>query len=250
MYPLKNDKDYIFGTRAIIEAINSGKELDRVLFARKTDSEILKEIFSLVRDHNIPFQYVPVEKLNRITRKNHQGVVAFISEISYFPLDEMIRQVYENGQDPRFLILDRISDVRNFGAIARSAECLGFNGLIIPEKGVAKVNADAVKTSAGALMKIPVARVKSITNTIKYLKDSGIRVLAVTEKTDTIIYHTDLKGPLALILGNEEKGISDNLLFLADDQIAIPMSGETESLNVSVAAAIFMYEVHRQRTLN
>lgn len=244
---MKNTRDFIFGTRAVIEAIRSGNDLEKILIARKTESEILNEIFSLSRDHEIPFQYVPWEKLNRITRKNHQGVIAFISPIPYFPLDELIQGVYERGEDPLFLILDQVSDVRNFGSVCRSAECLGFNGVIIPEKGSARVNADAVKTSAGALLKIPVSRVRSLPNTIKHLKDSGMRIIAVTEKSEKLIYDSRLAGPIGIILGNEETGISENILHLTDEQLCIPMKGETESLNVSVAASIMMYEAIRQR---
>lgn len=244
---MKKAKDFIFGIHSVSEALKSGKELDRVLFARKTESETLQELFRLVRDKGIPFQFVPFEKLNKITGKNHQGVIAFISEISYFPFNELITRIYESGNDPLLLILEGISDVRNFGAIARSAECLGFNGIIIPEKGAARVNADAVKTSAGALMNIPVSRVKSLPNAIKQMNDSGIRVYAITEKTDKKIFNAGMNGPLALLMGSEDKGISDNLLFLCDEEVSIPMKGKTESLNVSVAASISMYEVLRQR---
>lgn len=245
---MKKEQDYIFGTRAVLEAIKAGKEIDRVLIARKSDTPVSKELFTVVRENEIPWQFVPVEKINRITRKNHQGILAFLSEISYSPLVEIITRAYESGQDPLLVILDRVSDVRNFGAIARSAECLGFTGIVVPEKGSARINADAVKTSAGALMNIPVARVSSLANTLKYLKDSGIRIVAATEKTDKLLYQEKFSGPTALILGNEETGISENLLFLCDQKIRIPMHGETESLNVSVAASIMMYEVLRQRS--
>jgi 23S rRNA (guanosine2251-2'-O)-methyltransferase len=204
-------------------------------------------LLQLIRENKIPLQYVPREKIERVTRKNHQGVVAFISEITYFPVEELITSIYEKGNDPLLLILDGVSDVRNFGAIARSAECLGFNGIIIPEKGAASVTADAIKTSAGALMKIPVSRVRSLPNTIKFLKDSGIRIYAATEKAQKTAYDAVLAGPLAMVLGSEDIGISENILFLADEQLKIPLPGETESLNVSVAAGILMYEVLRQR---
>jgi 23S rRNA (guanosine2251-2'-O)-methyltransferase len=246
---LKKESDYIFGTHAVLEAIKTGREVDRVLIARKSDTPVSKELFALVRENEIPWQFVPVEKINRITRKNHQGVLAFLSEISYSPLPEIITRAYESGRDPLLVLLDRVSDVRNFGAIARSAECLGFSGIIVPEKGSARINADAVKTSAGALLKIPVARVSSLANTLKYLKDSGIRIVAATEKTDSLVFQEKYSGPLALVLGNEETGISENLLFLCDDKVRIPMHGDTESLNVSVAASIMMYEVLRQRAL-
>lgn len=244
---MKKESDYIFGTRAVIEAIKAGKEIDRVLIARKSEASIVKELFALAREKEIPFQFVPVEKINRVTRKNHQGVLAFLSEITYSPLNEIITRSYEAGKDPLLLILDRVSDVRNFGAIARSAECLGFNGIVVPEKGSARINADAVKTSAGALLKLPVARVSSLANSLKHLKDSGIKIIAVTEKTDKLLYQEKFAGPVALVLGNEETGISENLLYLCDEKVRIPMQGETESLNVSVAASIIMYEVMRQR---
>jgi 23S rRNA (guanosine2251-2'-O)-methyltransferase len=244
---LKKEPDYIFGTRAVLEAIKAGKEIDRVLIARKSEASILKELFALVRENEIPYQFVPVEKINRVTRKNHQGVLAWLSEITYFPLNEIITRSYESGKDPLLLILDRVSDVRNFGAIARSAECLGFTGIVVPEKGSARINADAVKTSAGALLKLPVARVSSLANSLKQLKDSGIKIIAVTEKTDKLIYQEKFSGPVAMVLGNEESGITENLLYLCDKKVRIPMQGETESLNVSVAASIIMYEVMRQR---
>lgn len=244
---MKDNKDFIYGIHSVKEAIKAGKELDRLLIIKKAESEAVQELFKIARENEISCQFVPAEKLNKITRKNHQGVIAFISEISYYPFNELITSIYESGNDPLLLVLDGVSDVRNFGAIARSAECLGFNGIIIPEKRAARVNADAVKTSAGALMKIPVSRVKSLPNTLKELKNSGIRVCAVSEKTENRIYDTELTAPLALIVGSEDKGISDNLLFLCDNQFSIPMPGETESLNVSVAASIGMYEVVRQR---
>lgn len=239
-------KDFIFGIHSVTEAIQSGKEIDRIMISRKTESESLNELFKRVRDKGIPFQFVPPEKMNKITMKNHQGVIAFISEISYHPMDELIQRIYERGEDPLLLILDGITDVRNFGAIARSAECLGFNGIVVPEKRAARINADAVKTSAGALLKIPVSRVASLANSIKQMKDSGIRIYGITEKSDQTIHSVSLAAPLALVMGSEDKGISDKLLYLCDEKASIPMRGETESLNVSVATAISMYEVSRQ----
>ncbi len=233
----------------MIEAIRSGREVDRVLLASKPESQIMQELFPLVRLHEIPFQYVPFEKLNKITRKNHQGVVAFISSISYSPVEEIVTLSYEKGKDPLILLLDQVSDVRNFGAIARSAECMGFTGIIIPFRGAARINADAVKTSAGALMNIPVARSRSLEQTVRFLKDSGLRIVSVTEKAEDQCFNQDLNGPVALILGGEEKGISPALLKQSDLRVKIPMSGKTMSLNVSVAASVLMYEVIRQRTM-
>lgn len=241
------EKDFIYGSRAIIEAIKSSIEIDKLFIARKSESEISKELLDLAKEYKIPLQYAPVEKLNRITRKNHQGAIAFISSVSYVPLEELISSCYEQGKDPLFVILDQISDVRNFGAIARSAECMGFNGIIIAFKGAAKINADAVKTSAGALLKIPVSRVKSLANSIKFLKDSGVQIISVTEKASEICYNANLTGPLALVIGSEDRGISPNLLYLSDQKVQIPMEGETESLNVSVATSVLLYEVKRQR---
>lgn len=230
-----------------MEAIRSGKELDKVLIARKSESSLSRELLTLIKSNEIPFQFVPIEKINRISRKNHQGTLAFISPISYVPVEELVNQSFENGIDPMFILLDGISDVRNFGAIARSAECLGFNGIIIPQKGAAQVNADAVKTSAGALLKIRVSRVRSLVNTIKFLKDSGLSVVSVTEKASRACYQESLTGPVVLVMGSEESGISKNLLDLSDKMVKIPMGGETESLNVSVATSILMYEISRQR---
>ncbi len=243
---MKKNEDFIFGIRSVIEAIIAGKELDRVLMVQKPDSEIVRELFPMLRQQNIPFQYVPIEKLNRISRKNHQGVIAFLSMVSYSPLEEVVASVFEEGKDPRFLMLDQVSDVRNFGAIARSAECMGFSGIIIPEKGSARINADAVKTSAGALMNIPVCRTKSLDAALEYLKDSGLKIFAISEKGDKFPFQADLKGPIVFILGGEEKGISPSLLKHAQMMLRIPMTGKTASLNVSVAASIVMYEQNRQ----
>ncbi len=232
-----------------METILAGREVDRVMMVQKPDSEIVRELFPLLRKYNIPFQYVPVEKLNRVSRKNHQGVIAFLSMIAYSPLEEVVSSVFEEGKDPRFLMLDQVSDVRNFGAIARSAECMGFSGIIIPEKGSARINADAVKTSAGALMNIPVCRTRSLPAALSYLRDSGLKIVAVSEKADKFTFQVDLKGPLVFILGGEEKGISSTLLKETDFSIRIPMTGKTESLNVSVAASVVMYEQVRQELI-
>ncbi len=244
---MKKQEDFIYGIRAVMEAIRTGKDVDRVLLANKPDSQVVLELFPLVRLHEIPFQYVPFEKLNKITRKNHQGVVAFISSITYSPLEEIVTSAFEKGKDPLIIILDQVTDVRNFGAIARSAECMGFSGIVIPFKGAARINADAVKTSAGALLNLPVSRVSSLEHATGYLKDSGLKIISVTEKADDFGYDHSLSGPLVLILGSEEKGISPGLLELSDLRIKIPMTGLTQSLNVSVAASIMMYEVTRQR---
>ncbi len=240
-------EDFIFGTRAVMEAIAAGKDIERVLLQKKTDSSASQELFSILRQKEIEYQFVPIEKLNRLTRKNHQGVVAFISLVSYTPLEEIVSRAYESGRDPFVLILDHISDVRNFGAIARTCECAGIDGIIIPEKGSVRITGDAVKTSAGALMKIPVARVNSLRETVNYLSMAGLRIVSATEKTDTDLYAADLTGPLALIMGSEDVGISSSLLELSNCRVKIPLLGEIGSLNVSVAAGVIMYEVIRQR---
>ena len=244
---LAKEQDFIFGFRAVIEAIRLGKEIDRVLLIKKPESQITNELFPLIREHLIPFQFVPVEKLNRITRKNHQGVIAFISHISYYPVDEIVIKCFDQGRDPFLLILDGITDVGNFGAIARSAECMGVDGIIIPGKGSVRITADAVKSSAGALLRIPVARVSSLRDTIEYLINSGIKIVAGTEKVNKHAASVQLTGPLAIITGSEDTGISSSLLKLAHEKISIPMQGEITSLNVSVATAILIYEAVRQR---
>jgi 23S rRNA (guanosine2251-2'-O)-methyltransferase len=232
-----------------MEAVKSGKEIDRILISKRTDSQIMNELFPLIRQQEVPFQYVPEEKLNRVTRKNHQGVIAFISQISYTPVDAMLFKSFDDGKDPVIIILDQISDVRNFGAIARSAECMGAAGIVIPEKGSARINADAVKTSAGALMKMPVARVASLRETLNYLRNSGLKIIAISEKGEQMLYNSNLSGPLAIIMGAEDTGISPSLLKLSDEMLSIPMTGETESLNVSAAATVVLYEILRQRMI-
>jgi 23S rRNA (guanosine2251-2'-O)-methyltransferase len=243
-------EEFIFGTRAVIEAISAGRDIERVLLQKKEESAGAQELFSLLRQKNIEYQFVPVEKLNRVTRKNHQGVIAYLSHVSYTSIEEIVSRAYESGKDPFVLILDHISDVRNFGAIARTAECAGLDGIVIPEKGSVRVTADAVKTSAGALMTIPVARVNSLRETINYLSMAGLTIVSATEKSETDLYHVELTGPLALIMGSEEIGVSSSLLELSNTKVKIPMLGEIGSLNVSVAAGVVIYEIIRQRSLN
>jgi 23S rRNA (guanosine2251-2'-O)-methyltransferase len=241
-------KDFIFGTRAVIEAIRASKELNTVLIQKGLNNELLKELLDICKSQNIPFQRVPVEKLNRVTRKNHQGVVAFMSAINFASLDNVINNCFSKGKDPLLLILDRVTDVRNFGAIARSAEAAGVDAIIIPTKGAAQVNSDAVKTSAGALHHIPVCREFNLEKTVAYLQQSGIQVVACTEKTNTLLYTIDYKIPTAIIMGSEEDGVSNELLRKADHLGKIPMHGQIDSLNVSVSSALIIYEAVRQRT--
>lgn len=241
--------EVIFGTRAIIEAIQAGKELEKVLLQKGVRNELSQELINLLKERQIPFSTVPIEKLNKITRKNHQGSIAFISAVIYASLDNIINQAYSNGQDPLLILLDRVTDVRNFGAIARSAECLGAQALLIPSKGSARISGDAVKASAGALHHIPVCREDNLKSTIEFLRSSGIRVVACSEKAEKLTHEADLNGPLALLVGSEEDGVSPAYLKLADEEVRIPMQGNIASLNVSVATSICLYEVQRQRSL-
>lgn len=238
----------LIGLRPLIEAIEAGKEFDKVLIQRGLQGEIMLQAKALVQQYNIPFQYVPAEKLQRITSKNHQGIIAFVSPISFGNLDHIVADAFERGQTPLLLMLDGVTDVRNFGAICRSAECFGAHAVIIPDKGSAQINEEAIKTSAGALYNIPICRVKSTTHTIQTLQSSGITVVACSEKTSNHAYELDLTNPLCLVMGSEESGVSPDILRKADHIMRIPMLGKTSSLNVSVAAGIALYEIIRQQS--
>lgn len=240
-------ENQIYGLRPVIEAIKSGKEIDKILFQKGLKGTIYNELRTLAFNKNIAIQFVPVEKLNRITRKNHQGIVAYISLINYYNIEDILPMVYEKGETPLFLILDRITDVRNIGAITRTAECAGVQAIIIPDKGSAQINADAIKSSAGALHLVNIVKSRNLKNTIKYLKDSGIQIVACTEKSDDYYYSTDFTIPTAIIMGSEENGISNDLLNISDCKVKIPVKGEIESLNVSVASAVVVYEAVKQR---
>lgn len=244
-----NIENVVFGSRAIIEAIKAKKEVDKVLIQHGLHNELFRELMGLLKDHEIPYQFVPVEKLFKLNKKNHQGVAAYISEVEYSKTEQIISGIYEKGKDPLLLILDRVTDVRNFGAIARTAECAGVDAIIIPSRGAAQINGDAIKTSAGALHKIPVCREDNLKDTIHYLKDCGIKVIGCTEKTDKLMYEVDMRGPLCIIMGSEENGISGEYLKLCDERAKIPMFGTIESLNVSVSSALVVYEAIRQGRL-
>lgn len=244
---MKENNNGIFGLRPIIEAIEAGKTIDKLFVQKGLQGEIFSGLRKMIREYDIPTQYVPVEKLNRLTRKNHQGVFAFLSPVEFHKLDNILPQIYEQGKNPFLLILDRVSDVRNFGAIARTAECVGVDAIIIPQKGSASVNADAVKTSAGALYNIPVCKEDNLKKTVRFLQDSGIRIICATEKSKDFIYDADFKSPLAIVMGSEEDGISDEILRIADSNVKLPMNGKTSSLNVSVACGVFLFEAVRQR---
>ncbi|RSK42074.1 23S rRNA (guanosine(2251)-2'-O)-methyltransferase RlmB [Mangrovimonas spongiae] len=237
----------IFGLRAIIEAIESGKTVDKLFIQKGLQGELYKELHDLVKKENISYSVVPVEKLNRLSHKNHQGVVAQISPIDFYDLDNLVMSVIESGKTPLFLLLDQLSDVRNFGAIIRTAECTGVNGIIIQKKGGAPVNADTIKTSAGAVFKIPICKVDHIKDAVFHLQASGIKVVAATEKTDHYIYDVSFKEPTGIIMGAEGKGISPSVLKAVDAKAKLPLLGDIDSLNVSVACGAFLYEVVRQR---
>lgn len=241
------NQQMIYGIRAIQESVEAGQELEKVLLQKGLQNELILGLQKTLHQHGIPFSKVPFEKLNKITRKNHQGAIAFISPIIYQSLDNVISSCYEQAKDPFILILDRITDVRNFGAIARSADGAGVDAILIPDKGSAQINSDAVKTSAGALSHIPVCRTPNLKESINYLKNSGLQIIACTEKADKFYYSENLTGPLAIIMGSEEDGISPAYLKLADREVAIPMLGKIASLNVSVSAAILLYEVVKQK---
>lgn len=239
--------DYIFGLRAIQEALEAGKEIDKVMIRKELGGELAKELLSRLRECDIPVQRVPLERLNRITMKNHQGAIAILSPVGYQRLDMLIPSLFENGVIPAVMILDGITDTRNFGAIARTAECAGFNTIIIPDRGSVSVNADAVKTSAGALLHLPVCRVRSLPDAVRYLRECGLKVVGATEKGAVPYTEIDYTVPVGIVMGSEDTGISPEVLRHCDSLAAIPIMGHVGSLNVSVAAGVMMYETVRQR---
>ncbi|MFS4484074.1 23S rRNA (guanosine(2251)-2'-O)-methyltransferase RlmB [Hyunsoonleella sp. 2307UL5-6] len=237
----------IFGIRAIIEAINSEETIDKVFLQKGLKGELFTELESVIRKNSINTSYVPVEKLNRLTKKNHQGAVAQISPIAFHDIETLVLNITESGKTPLFLLLDQLSDVRNFGAIIRTAECTGVNGIIIQKKGGAPVNGDTIKTSAGAVFKIPICKVDHIKDAVFYMQASGIKVIAATEKTNNTLYNISFKEPCAIIMGSEGRGINPSTLKVVDEKAKLPLLGDIESLNVSVACGAFLYEVVRQR---
>ena len=240
------DNNLIFGIRPVVEAIEAGREIDKLYIRKGAEGQLMTELRDLCLRHRVRVQEVPVEKLNRLVRGNHQGVVAQIAAIAYVQLDDILERVPDD-ETPLVVVFDGVTDVRNFGAIARSAECAGAHGLIAPLKNSAPVNAEAIRASAGALTTIPVCRVGSIRNTIKTLQAEGFQVVAATEKSRKLLYDADLRRPTALVMGAEETGISKEVLKLCDERLAIPLIGRIESLNVSAAAAVMLFEVVRQR---
>lgn len=245
--PNTEEKNYIFGIRAIIEAVEAGKTIDKLFIQKGLHNDLFAELWKLVREKRINYKHVPVEKINRLTRKNHQGVFAFISPIDFHNIEDVVPALYEQGKNPLILVLDRITDVRNFGAIARTAECAGVDAIIIPEQNAAAINADAIKTSAGALHKITVCRTWNLKLAIQFMKESGIQLVGCTEKTQDDMYKADYTTPTAIIIGSEEDGVSPEFLKMCDARAKIPMAGKIASLNVSVATGVILYEVLRQR---
>lgn len=244
-----NKNDYIFGIRAVIEAIESGKNIDKILVRKDLSGDLAKELFAVVKNHGLVMQRVPAERLNRITMKNHQGVVALLSPIAYQKLEHLVPLFYEEGRNPLIIVLDGLTDTRNFGAIGRTADCTGCDAIVIPERNSVSVTPDAVKTSAGGLFYVPVCRERDILSAVRYLKDNGYKIVGATEKGARNYTLVDYTVPVAIVMGSEDTGISDEVLRICDDLAAIPMKGNIGSLNVSVAAGVMLYEAVRQRDL-
>jgi 23S rRNA (guanosine2251-2'-O)-methyltransferase len=238
----------IFGIRAIIEAIQSGAAVDKVFIQKEISGELMKDLMKVMKRNDVNFSYVPVEKLNRLTHNNHQGAVASISPIGFMDIEHLVESTLESKKIPLFLLLDQISDARNFGAIIRTAECSGVNGIIVQKSGSAPVNGDTVKTSAGAVFNVPICKVEHIKDAIFYLQGSGIKTIAATEKTEQTIYDINLNEPIAIIMGSEDRGINPSVLKVVDEKAKLPMFGTIGSLNVSVACGAFLYEAVRQRS--
>lgn len=246
---MKEDIDYIFGVRAIIEAIRAEKEINKIMIQRGMNKELFMELKEELRGKDFNLQFVPIEKLNKITQQNHQGVVAFISPVNYYNTVDIIEELLANNETPNLLMLDRITDVRNFGAIARTAECLGVHAIIIPAKGSASITPDALKTSAGALNRIKVCREDHLQDVLLLAKQYELKIIACTEKTEGLLPDTDLRGGSIIILGSEENGISPELFKYCDKRAKIPLFGSIASYNVSVAAGIVLYEKSMQQKL-
>ncbi len=241
------DDTKIFGIRAVIEALNANKTIDKVFLQKGLRGDLFSELEQLLRKNSINSSYVPIEKLNRLTDKNHQGAVALISPIEFYDIEDLVISVIESGKTPLFLLLDQLSDVRNFGAIIRTAECTGVNGIIIQKKGGAPVNGDTIKTSAGAVFKIPICKVGHIKDAVFHMQASGIKVIAATEKTNNNVFDISFKEPCAILMGSEGRGINPSVLKVVDESAKLPLLGTIESLNVSVACGAFLYEAVRQR---
>lgn len=242
--PIQNN--IVFGLRAIIEAILAGKNFDKIFIKQGTKGELATELLILAKEKEISFKIVPQEKLDGITRKNHQGAIGFIAPVDYQNFEEIITGLFEKGNDPLILVLDEITDVRNFGAIARTSLCMGVNAIVIPANGSVTITPDAIKTSAGALLTIPVCKVKSLPVALEKMREYSLQIIGCTEKGSDLISDLDLSGPIAIVMGSEEKGLSPIMLRIADKLAFIPIGGPVKSLNVSVATGMILYEVRRQ----
>ena len=238
---------YIYGIHAVLEAIDAGKDIDKILLSKTLNADTAQEIINLARGLNVPVQRVPVQKIDRITRRNHQGVIAMMAAVTYYTVEDVVPQLFDNGDNPFIVVLDGVTDVRNFGAVARTCECAGVSAIVIPDRESVSVNADAVKTSAGALNYLPVCREHNLVNAVKFLRDSGFKIVGTSDKSQMPYTQGDYTGPIAIVLGAEDKGISPGIMKLCDTQVMIPEFGHINSLNVSVAGGIMIYEVVRQR---
>lgn len=238
---------YIYGIHAVLEAIDAAKDIDKILLSKTLNPETAQEIIEKARALRVPVQRVPVQKIDRITRRNHQGVLAMMAAVTYYRVDDLMPRLFDEGENPFVVVLDGVTDVRNFGAVARTCECAGVSAIVIPDHESVSVNADAVKTSAGALNYLPVCRERNLVSAVKFLRDSGFKIVGTSDKSQTSYTHADYTGPVAIVLGAEDKGISPEIMKLCDTQVFIPEFGHINSLNVSVAGGIMIYEVVRQR---
>lgn len=238
---------YIYGIHAVLEALEAGKDIDKIFLSKTLNEETSKDISARARQLRVPVQRVPVQKIDRITRRNHQGVLAMMAAVTYYRVEDLIPQLFDQGENPFLVVLDGVTDVRNFGAVARTCECAGVSAIVIPDRDSVSVNADAVKTSAGALNYLPVCREHNLVNAVKLLRDSGFKIVGTGDKSQISYTQSDYTGPVAIVLGAEDKGISPEIMKLCDTQVLIPEFGHINSLNVSVAGGIIIYEVVRQR---
>lgn len=245
-YQRKERTDIIYGVHSVIEAIKADRELNKILIQKGIQKEVFNELRDALQGKHFQLQFVPAQKIDSLTTGNHQGVVAFVTPIEYQNIESLIDNLLEQGKKPTILVLDRITDVRNFGAIARTAECEGVDAILIPSRGSALVSSDAMKASAGALNRIPVCKTDDLKNSLFYIQQSGLRLVACTEKSAVPLYEVNLRGSVAIIMGSEEDGITQDLINMADIKAKIPMRGNISSLNVGVAAGMVLYEKLRQ----
>jgi 23S rRNA (guanosine2251-2'-O)-methyltransferase len=246
----KPNTEILYGRHPVVEALENARTIEKVMLSNAIRGEFEKRLRFLCKEANVPMQVVPIEKLNSITRKNHQGVLAFVSPIQYYELEDMLPMIYDKGETPLFILVDGVTDVRNLGAIARSAEAAGAHALVLPKKGSAQINEEAMKSSAGALNMLHVCRVNSLMHAVEYLQLNGIKVVAADLKGEKMLYDLDLDCPLAIVMGDEAKGVNRMLLETVNEYFKIPMRGQTDSFNVSVATGIILYEVMRQQLQN